>query len=373
MVKVGDQCTITIESLSNSGDGVGRIDNKVIFVPLSCPQDVLDIEITQDKKSFFLGKIKTILTPSPLRALPSCEFFGSCGGCSLQHISYEAQVELKRKSLIETLQRFTGEDWTTNHWILHPSANPWSYRNRIQVHTDGKNYSFLKKGSHQKIKINSCKIAHPLLSHQLSLPVQASITGKLEWVIQENGSLKSYPVDPKTGTSDFGFRQVNDLQNSALINHTLSTIRDRPITNIYDLYCGKGNWTLAIQKEFPSVHCIGIDINPANIKQAQSNATPNSRFLLGPVEKLFLKQPEQPDLVILDPPRAGCDEALLHSLKQKKPRWLVYISCHPATFARDYSILVHEGFKREAFAAFDMFPHTPHLETWCLLRSESVR
>ncbi len=367
---VGEHHQVKIDSLSNSGDGVGRIDDKVVFVPYSSPEDILKIEITQDKKTFFKAKIIEILKPSPYRINPPCDFFGQCGGCDWQHINYETQLTWKRKNLFDVLKKIALFDQESLVKEVVQSPDVFHYRNRIQVQSSPQGYSFKMKNSHKEILINQCLIASHKINEILSQKPVKLKTQKVE-LAELNNQAQTFKVDLKKG-SELGFRQVNTLQNNNLIEKTLVTLdKIKPLSTVYDLYCGQGNWSLAIQKKYPDVLCIGIDINPINIDRIKNKEAHNLRFLQGPVEKLYVKQPEPADLVIIDPPRAGCDEKLLHSFLEKPPRYLIYISCHPATFARDLKILLDQGWSIDEICPFDMFPQTSHLETWCLLRSES--
>ncbi len=367
---VGERHTITIESLSNSGDGVGRIENKVVFVPYACPEDILWVEITQDKKTFFKAKIIEQIKPSPFRVDPPCRFFGECGGCDWQHIQYEVQLDWKKKNLTDVLKKLAAFEDQTRIQPVVRSPQVFHYRNRIQVQVDSKGYSYKAKNSHKNVTIDQCLIASSKINGRLQSPPQSTKPTKIE-LAEINDRVETFKVDSVKG-SELGFRQVNTAQNLNLIEKTLKTIGQRgPLSTVYDLYCGQGNWSRAIHQKYPDLQCIGIDINPINIRKAQAHQSTQLRFLLGPVEKLYGELPEPADLVIIDPPRAGADEKLIEALCNKPPRYLIYISCHPATLARDLRSLLDQDWIIEEICPFDMFPQTSHLETWCLLRSES--
>ena len=138
-----------------------------------------------------------------------------------------------------------------------------------------------------------------------------------------------------------------------------------------DNYCGQGNWSIAIHNSFPEVHCLGIESNPVSVGRAQDQAKPNLEFVLGKVENLYKQIEEKVDMVIIDPPRAGCSPEVLEALVNNPPQYLVYISCHPGTLARDLKTLSTHNWTLKEVIPVDMFPQTSHLESWCLLHSDS--
>lgn len=365
----GEQHQIVVTALANSGDGVGRLDQKVIFVPFSCPGDELLVEITENKKSFAKAKIVQILKASPQRVQPPCPVFGRCGGCDWQHIQYEVQSDWKRENLLRTLQNIGG---VTDVSVVHAVAKSpdiYNYRNRIQVHHDDKGFYFNAKSSHQPVYIEQCLIASKAINDTLLNPRPFSLKdpGKSEIAETEKG-VAVFPVDAH-GVSILGFRQVNDKQNQVLVDKTVEIIKSHGLKNVYDLYCGQGNWTIAIQDQLPEVHCVGVESDPNNLAKAKSKAAGSTQFILGRAEKIYPVGNASPDLVILDPPRSGCDIELIMKLQNHPPRFLIYVSCHPATLARDLKILSSQGFGLVEVLPVDMFPQTAHLEVWCLLRS----
>ena len=180
-----------------------------------------------------------------------------------------------------------------------------------------------------------------------------------------------YFAADKNSKSDLGFRQVNTLQNLELKKKVIDIVRENKVDKVVDLYCGQGNWAFALSEELPHLEILGIDSNPINIEKAREKAkncvNPPS-FLLGKAEKLYSSQ--EGSLIILDPPRAGCSPRLLETLKTESPQWLIYISCHPATMARDLKSLKTK-YELVEVQPMDMFPQTAHLECLTLLRSAS--
>lgn len=360
---------LTIDSLANSGDGVGRIDNKVIFVPYSAPGDKLKVEITQNKKTFAKGEVVEVVESSNERTEPNCQYFGDCGGCDWQHVGYEKQLEWKRKNLQSVLEKIGGLADVELVENTQPCSQVFGYRNRIQVNFDKNGIFYFKKGSKQKCYIDECAIADPLINEWLktSGPKQ-KMKGKLEIALNPNGEIDLFKVD-QHGQSELGFRQVNSEQNHFIQTQILNLIEQENLKTVTDLYCGQGNFTLSIAERNPDIECLGVDINPTNNQWANDNRRPNTRFLLGDVGKLYEQWSQGTDLTIIDPPRSGCDDIVLDCLNKNPSPWLAYISCHPATMARDLKHLLASGWEIHLIKPVDMFPQTSHLECLTILRS----
>lgn len=363
----GSRLEVLVESLANSGDGVGRTQNKVVFVPFACPGDRLLIEITKDKKTFALGKIIEILEPSSERKAPECPSFGRCGGCQWQHVKYETQLQWKRQNLVDSLVRI-GEIEEANALTKSTQgANQrFGYRNRIQLHFDKKGPFYFEKGSKRPCHISNCPLADEKINNWLKKP--DPLKGKFELALGDNSKIDLYSVTDK-GQSELGFRQVNNEQNQFIANEIQKFLADKSIQKVADLYCGQGNWSLKLAENNPTLQCVGVDINPTNIKIAKQQAGPNTRFFEGDVFKLKELWEQHSDLIIIDPPRAGCSPETLQQLNEISIQWLIYISCHPATMARDLKTLTKQSWSIESITPVDMFPQTSHLECLTILRS----
>jgi 23S rRNA (uracil1939-C5)-methyltransferase len=366
-VKIGEQHSLIIDSLANSGDGVGRINDLVVFVPFTSPGDHVLVEITFKKKSFLKAKVIEITKNSIHRTQPLCPVFGQCGGCDWQHIPYEDQLLWKKKNLNDSLNKIGRLDSANLIDDVIPNSTPYFYRNRIQAHVEKSRFHFYEKNSHKKVEIHECPIASPLINQYLKSSASNLKSGKIE-LAEIDHKIKTFNVNSK-GFSDLGFRQVNSEQNKTLIDLTLNFIKNNSIKSIADLYCGQGNWSIEINRSLPDVKCMGIDIDPINIKIAKKFENENLKFYLGSVEKIAREKMSQVDLVILDPPRSGCDLQLLDLISNLNISNLLYISCHPATLARDLKILSELKWTISKIKPVDMFPQTAHLETWCLLHS----
>ncbi len=365
----GEQHRVVVKSLANSGDGVGRINQKVVFIPFAAAGDEVLVEITVSKKSFLKAKILEVITPSSARVPPRCPVFGKCGGCDWQHISYQQQLHWKKQNLVDVMTRiggFTDCDLISDP---QPSSNTFLYRNRIQLRFDEKGPHYFAKGTKKLVPIDHCPIASQPINDWLKSE-KSNFKGRGKWELAENsdGTVSTFKVD-EVGQSELGFRQVNNSQNQFISQKIAQFVKAQNIVRLTDLYCGQGNWSIAVAKERPEVHCLGIDNNPQNIKEALSQAQPNTEFLLGDVFELREQWQNQGELIIIDPPRAGCSPEVIQLLSNEPSTWLVYISCHPATMARDLTQLLSFGWSVESMIPVDMFPQTPHLEVLCFLRS----
>ena len=371
----GERYEVIVQSLANSGDGVGRIDGVVVFVPFSCPGDRLKVEITQFKKTFAKAKIIEILEPSKDRTKPLCRHFTQCGGCDWQHIQYSSQLDWKRTNLIESFKRIGKLDLEDK---VHPtvaSPNQYNYRNRIQVREASESYYYLKKGSQQPVFIKECVIADELINRELSKHSNLAAgrtrpkkDPKWELAITDDFKVERFPVN-EVGQSSLGFRQVNSQQNKWLQQKINQWVSADQCQSIADLYCGQGNWALAIAEHSPDIQVIGIDENPVNIGFAKELAPKNCQFLLGDVDKVYPTLNQSFDLTIIDPPRAGCSKEFLEMLSQNPSKELAYISCDPGTLARDLRLLSDLGWTIDEVYPVDMFPQTAHLETLVFLSS----
>lgn len=364
----GEQHTVVVESLANSGDGVSRIQQKVVFIPFAVPGDKLLVEITVDKKSFSKAKIVKIIEPSPERIDPPCPYFGRCGGCDWQNVDYPTQLYWKKKNLVDVLEKIGG---LQNLEIVQnpvPSPKEFYYRNRIQVHKSKSGLYFNEKGSRKPVYIDKCLIASKAINESLTQALEQRAP-KIE-IAEMSTGIEFFKVNSK-GESQLSFRQVNTEQNQFLIDKCLHVVESTKSQKVVDLYCGQGNWSVALKSANPELECIGIELNPIAVQKAKKNEREGLTFLEGAVEEIYPNLSFLPDLAIIDPPRAGCDPTVIHTLSKNPPRFLIYISCHPATLARDIKQLLDQNWQLEEVIPVDMFPHTSHLETWCLLRSET--
>lgn len=376
-----DLLELEIEKLSFGGDGIGRLDGLVYFIPFSAPGDRLKVRVTEKKKNFARAEIVEILKAGPSRTSPPCPVFGRCGGCTWQHISYEEQLRQKQQIVEEQMARVLPSGVKAAPIV--PSPEPFRYRNRIQLKFDGQNLGFYARQSHDVVDISDCPITEKVLADEIS-PLKAKLRSdrsksiaKIELLrTPENKIETAFEDSPYEGV---GFSQVNTGQNQNLTKMTLEWMQAHSADMIYDLYAGAGNFTFPLQRAYPKSQLIGVELNDKSVKLAQKqiqtmNLPPSRmRFYLSDVE-LFLKRNilQTDSLVLLDPPRAGCSENVIRSLAHQKLKRIFYISCNPSALARDLERLKALGCWVPArVQPFDMFPQTDHVETLVELAPEA--
>jgi 23S rRNA (uracil1939-C5)-methyltransferase len=352
---------------------------------------------------------------------PPCPYFGTCGGCQWQHIDYVQQTELKKDILKDILMRL-GELKEIPPITAFPSPDPYSYRTRVQLKVKGKKLGYYQERSHQLVDIAQCPIAYPLVNEIILLlreeqfllssieeieinvsPEEGkgililySLKPSLGWETSVRKLLKSHPIlkgittlrerqtaslgkthlsftiplNLRLRTSPGSFFQVNLKQNEKLIREVLEFSRGLKNERSLDLYSGVGNFALPLATVTQEVW--GIEENAVAVKDARFNAQRNEietvRFIRGKVEDVLKKWKRgKPDLIILDPPRTGCKEAV-DQVAGLKPRRIVYISCEPTILARDLRLFFDSGYFLRKLALIDMFPQTYHMEVIGLLQ-----
>ncbi|OGP15463.1 MAG: 23S rRNA (uracil-5-)-methyltransferase RumA [Deltaproteobacteria bacterium GWA2_54_12] len=417
---------IEITSLAYGGKGLGRIDGKVVFVPFTAPGDVVEVEITVDKKGFSEGSVKRLITPSPLRVEPACGFYGRCGGCSLQHMSYAGQLEWKQRILDETLRRIGKVEGVE---FEKPIASPRElhYRSRARFHVHGHKAGFFEAASHRVVDMDSCPLLDPLVNETFRDFKQAVLSVKGRPVVysfevgvsEDDGKTVVSILAAPSGGFDWGeflkpvrhlkgfevwvmkdrtrkgkfvraekdtnlvytaggvqfsapisvFSQVNAAQNRAMVEKISEFAALSGKESVLDLYCGVGNLSLPAAKRAARV--TGVESSGQAVKQAQANAQRNSIknavFHEGDAAlwlKQNLKNLEQEgfDVLILDPPRGG-EPQIAQSLSAVRPARIVYISCSPPTLSRDIHQLTGLGYIVSRAVLVDMFPQTYHIES----------
>jgi 23S rRNA (uracil1939-C5)-methyltransferase len=420
---------VPVESVAFKGYGVARIRGKVAFVPYTLTGDEAWIEVTEEKKSHSTARLIQILKPSPGRVNPPCPYFGRCGGCQWQHIDYSIQAELKKEILGETLKRLGGLK-EIPPILVAPSPKPYDYRARVQLKVKGKTMGYYQERSHRIVDIDRCPISHPLVNQIIQkLREQLDALLRMEEVeinvspeegcgvllfhphsydprtgcfmkdlLQRQPILRGIALAEKDGWHLFGdptlnftiplgqerekkeiklrispgsFSQVHPEQNQKLVQTVLQCSEVDKKDRVFDLYAGTGNLTLSLALEAKEV--IGIEENRMAFQDAkfntERNGIKNCHFIQGRVEDVFLNwKRETPDLIVLDPPRAGC-KAILDHVVRWKPKKIIYVSCEPTTFARDLRLFSERGYFLQRLSLIDMFPQTFHMEVVGLLRS----
>jgi len=449
-VKPGQEVTLTIKRLGINGEGVGYFKKQVVFVEGALPGEVVIAKIEKIEQKYAIAKLKKIRTKSPERVEPPCSIFEKCGGCQLQHLSYEGQLKEKKDQVIQAFERythFTNDNIPINNTI--GMNNPWSYRNKgqLQVGKVGEQViaGLYEMGSHNLIDLSECAVQHPkaneivqktkqilqklqipiynerkrsgvirtvvtrvgfetgqlqlvLVTNQRQIPKLNELIMEIRYelpdvksIVQNINSSKTSTIfgeesvllwgeeriEEKLGDLSFSlspraFFQLNPEQTVKLYNKVKEYAALTGTEIVVDAYCGVGTiglWLASAAKEIR-----GMDIIPEAILDARENARrsgiTNAIYEVGKAETWMPKWVNEgfaPDVVVVDPPRTGCDQALLNTLIQVKPKKLIYVSCNPSTLAKDCKHLLAAGFILKEIQPVDMFPHTSHVECVTLL------
>lgn len=369
--------TVAIEDIAFGGEGVGRIDDFVVFVPFVIQGEVADVELTEVKKRFARGKLLRIVQASPNRVSPPCPYFGACGGCQYQHMAYATQLEAKHRQVREIFQRIGGIDPEVVRPVV-PCPAPYGYRNRIMIRSQwdkfkqGLNIGFIRCDSRLVIDIEECKIAEPAVSAQIR-EVRANPPPK--------GGLK---VVLRMPPQDYEVPKDSFFQNNFhLLPKLVETVREclgvAGTRHLVDVYCGVGFFSLELADLVDSY--AGVELDRLAIKSAKSNAArkgrANGEFIAADAQAalpgLLAHSNPRSTTVLLDPPRTGCRPEMLELLLTTCPAQLIYVSCHPATMARDLNVLTRDNvFSIKSLTPLDMFPQTSHIELVADLRTNQI-
>jgi len=372
----GHRVTLTITDMAFGGEGVGRVEQFVVFVPFVIIGEEVEAEITEVKKQFARARLVRVVKASPLRVDPPCRYFGECGGCQYQHVHYAAQLEWKRKQIADLMQRIGGFDPTVVATVV-PCPAPYGYRNRIMVRSqwDGAarklNIGFLRADSRLVVDIEECQIAEPELNEQLRrVRAQPPPKGGLKV------ALRLLPDDWEVPRDSFFQNNFHLLPK--LVGVARERVRDAGSKFLVDAYCGVGFFAIELADTVETF--AGVEVDHAAVEAAKRNAAAcgraNGVFIEGDAEKLLPSVLKRFDAaattVVIDPPRTGCPASGLEALRRDRPGQVVYVSCHPATLARDLNALCAGGvFELRNVTPLDMFPQTQHIECVADLRSKT--
>ncbi|MDB6065772.1 MAG: methyltransferase, TrmA family [Pedosphaera sp.] len=376
-IAVGARCTVTIHDIAFGGEGVARLDEFVIFVPFVLVGEVVEVEITELKKRFARARLIRVLQPSPERVQPQCRYFGDCGGCQYQHIDYPAQLRLKHKQICDLFERIGGFAQQIIDPVI-PCPQPYGYRNRIMIRSQwdkfkqGLNIGFIRADNRLVVDIEECKIAEPGVNEQIRhVRAHPPPKGGIKVVLRVPAKDWEVPRD--------SFFQNNFFLLPKLVEVVRQCLREGGARFLVDVYCGVGFFGIELGDLVESF--VGVELDQLAIKAAHRNAAArgrqNGEFLTGRAEDLLPRLMDRfsagATSVLLDPPRTGCLPESLALLRQVRPRQIIYVSCHPATMARDLNILCSEGvFELVNVKPLDMFPQTSHVECVADLRLKSA-
>ena len=421
---------LEITALVHGGRGIGHHEGQAVFVPQTAPGDRVACQIVRRKRRYLEAELCEVLFPSPLRRVPPCPYFGTCGGCQWQHLPYREQVRWKAKLFSELMVR---NKVVTADRVKPIIAAPdeWNYRNRVQLKCHdtpaGLVVGFYRHGSHFVVDVDTCRIVSLHIQRALELlraglqkaPCRGSIPqvdvacgddGEVRIILHTlpNGQrpLRSWlqdfarhhrlnacmqlgrkeTLEVIQGVGDLtvmvdqpgmplrygpgGFVQVNPAQNRSMVAAMLDLLNLQGTENVLDLFCGMGNFSLPVARRAGRV--AGVEDYAPSIASARSNAETNAidnvEFHAADAARIMSGyRAGALDLVILDPPRTGNYQAA-RQLLSIRPERILYVSCDPATLARDLVPLVNGGYQVLASQPFDLFPQTWHIESMTLLK-----
>jgi len=447
-IRVGQQMTLTIKSLGINGEGIGYFKRKIVFVKKALPGEVVHAEVTEVREKYAMARLLRVVEKSPSRVTPPCPVYEECGGCSLQHMDYQAQLASKREIVIESLRKYA----KLPDPPVAPTIgmdNPWSYRNKAQFQVgrqDGKLVAGLyQAGSHKLVNLESCQVQHEATTQIVQAAKQiieelgissydekkrkgvirtivarvAFATGETqltlvtatpeiprvkELVLELRTRLAqligiTQNVNPQKTSLVFGektitlwgkpsiaeklgdlsfdlsaraFFQLNPEQTKKLYEQVKAAAGLTGTELVLDLYCGTGTiglWLAPFAREVRGIEMIPEAVEDAR-RNAERNGADNASFHVGKAEVLMPKWAKQqgirPDVVVVDPPRTGLDDALIRSLLEVQPKRIVYVSCNPSTLAKDIGKMLGQ-YELVSVQPVDMFPHTAHVECCSLL------
>lgn len=344
---------LDITDVAFGGAGVARHEGKVCFVPFTAPGDKVRVRLAKDRRKFAQGALVEVLTPSPDRVEPGCPYFTRCGGCAYQHLAYPRQLELKQRQVEQTLRRVGKIADVPMHPIV-PSPAQYEYRNRIRVHVHMGQAGFFAHRSHELVPITRCAIAQPAVNVALhALRRKSPRDGDYTLLAGARGEF---------------FEQTNDAVAAALLDAVEKTAR-RGQSLLLDAYSGAGFFAHRLAPLFEEV--VGIEENEHAVAQARRHAAANERYIAGDVGERIGEILSAHDMtratVVLDPPATGITPRVLELLIATTPSEILYVSCNPATLARDLAIL-GSRYRLTSVTPFDMFPQTAEIEVLAVLQ-----
>jgi 23S rRNA (uracil1939-C5)-methyltransferase len=353
-VRVGQEIVMEINDIGFGGRGVGRVNGIACFVPGVIEGEKVRVKIAKVKSRMMEAWLLEVLEPSPCRIEAPCPVFLQCGGCSYQHIDYPHQLHVKETQLREALRRLGGLIDPPVAAMI-PSPEPYGYRNRIAVHVRDGKAGFFAEGSNRVVPVSKCLIASP------------EVDAGFQDLLKERPRDGDYLIGEKKRYG--GFRQVNNAVAEILKKTVREAVRPsdkaNPISGLLvDAYCGAGFFAHELQSLFTKV--IGIERSIASVAMASRQAAENEEYLAGDVE---LKLGEalgagnsEETVLLLDPPSEGLAEFAAEAILNKPPARIVYVSCNPATLARDAKRLA-ERYRIIQVTPLDMFPQTAEIES----------
>ncbi|MFD2255083.1 class I SAM-dependent RNA methyltransferase [Luteolibacter algae] len=382
---------LKIDSLTNLGSGVGRVDGWVVFVPYALPGETVITRIFRNDKNHSQGDLVRIVEASPDRVEPGCPVFGRCGGCQYQHLAYDKQLAWKTRQIRELFKHMAGEEREVN--FCESSDQIWNYRSKITPHFDKPKdgviaeIGFLEVGRRNSlVNVENCPIAMkeindalPAVHADLRANAKQFKRGATVLLRATAGRVERNPkaiAREEVGDVKFDFVAGEFFQNNPFILPKFTEyVGEKALAGgagyLVDAYCGAGLFGLTLATRFKKV--MGVEVNEAGAAWAGNNVKLNNfdnvSILQASAEAIFEKidTPAAETAVVIDPPRKGCTPEFLEQLVNFGPERVIYVSCDPATQVRDYKFLRDSGYMLEEVQPFDLFPHTRHVESVMVL------
>ena len=369
--------TLTIEKLVYGGDGLSRLDSKIVFTPYVLPGEHVRAEVDRIKNDLSRGRLMQVVEASTARVAPLCPYFERCGGCHYQHADYAFQVEQKRGILREALLRvgkvaFEGE-------IEAITGEPWAYRNRVQLHIQNGEIGYFEHGSHQLCAIDHCPIVSPALNAAIS-KLQANL-GRVSATVELFTNETGMQVNVLDRVPQSIYRSFESLGNSSPLEYNGFRVSRNSFFQVnrflvdrlvecamggaegawaVDLYAGVGLFAARLAKRFGKV--AAVESSASAFRDLEHNV-PGIIAENKTSEDYLAALQERPDLILADPPRAGLGKHAVKELVRIQAPRLTIVSCDPATLARDLQALLAGGYRIEKMTLVDLFPQTFHIET----------
>ena len=379
---------VEVERILPGGMGLAHAGGQTVFVSLAAPGDRVRVRVEREQGKVLFASIEEIIRPSPVRIEPPCPYFGRCGGCDFQQLTYEAQLAAKSEMIRDCLHRIARLE-NVPDILVTPSPNDWRYRLRAmwQIDQNERTIGYYERGSRRVCDVVDCAVLRPELQARLE-EVRATEWSEfppdlkhLDVVAGEDGvSFAPRFADFETRELSLTLRgevyrynaeaffQINPSLLEPLIGFALG---DAAGESALDLYSGVGLFTLPLARQFERV--TAVEANPVAVRFARRNlqeaGLANARVIVASVADWFRRAPvREVEFILLDPPRAGAESMVINGILDLRPRHISYVSCDPATLARDLRKLLAGGYRIDGIMGFDLFPQTHHVETVVRLR-----
>ncbi len=353
---------LKIEKIISSGDGIGWLDGKTFFIPYSIPGELIEITACHKEKSYFKVTEFSIIEKSPFRRNPPCPNFTICGGCSFLHIAYANQAEIKKKILFELFKQKKTELLKEPGFV---SIGEFNNRTRAKVSFLDNMPGFKKHGSNEHVPFQFCPLLHPELNNIIvdnrqklknEVQIEYSVSTK-EWIPNQKKIIKTV-LNQELVVSEGCFFQSSEKAAEALVTKLLHVIDKTSPSTMLDLFCGIGLFSCFAAKAGVSVS--GIEGSPFSAQCYKENLGAGCAIKQLDINKISVF--EKKDLIVIDPPRTGIEATTVEAISKSKTNNIVYISCNPSTFIRDFINFQKYGFAINEISILDLFPATNHFE-----------